>query len=62
VRMEIDWTPEDRAPDPEFVEVGRQARLAALYLRTLKDEGLCEYEAVEITQEWLAACLRSDDD
>jgi hypothetical protein len=60
--MEIDFTPEDRAPDPEFVECARQARLAALYLCTLKDEGLCEFEAVEVTREWLAACLRGEEE
>jgi hypothetical protein len=60
--VDIDFTSDDRPPDPEFLEVGRQARLAALYLITLKDEGLCEFEAVELTREWLAACLRGDDD
>jgi hypothetical protein len=63
VSVEIDFTPEDRAPDPEFVEVERQAMLTAHYLCTLKEAGrLSEYEAIEVTREWLAACLGGDDD
>jgi hypothetical protein len=60
--MEIDFTPEDRAPDPEFEAVGRQAMLTAHWFRTLKESGLCEFEAVEVTREWLAACLRGEEE
>jgi hypothetical protein len=49
----VEFTPEDQAPDPDFPIVGRNARLAAHYHRTLKDNGLCEYEAVELTREWI---------
>jgi hypothetical protein len=60
--MEIDFNPEDRAPDPLFAEVGKQARLSATYMQELKDQGLSEYEAVELTQEWMRICsLQSDE-
>lgn len=51
--MGMEFTPEDRAPDEDFVEVDRQARLAACFLQGLKREGLCEYEACEVTKEWI---------
>lgn len=59
--MGIEFTPEDQAPDPDFIEVGRQARLAAQYLRTLKEQGLCEYEAIEVTKEWIALLIRQEE-
>lgn len=49
--------PDDQPPDDDFVETGRQAMLAAHYLRTLKDQGLCEYEAIELTREWMGQCF-----
>ena len=58
----IEFTPEDRAPDPDFLETGRQARLAAHYAQTLLDEKLSEYVAAELTREWIAQLTRPADD
>ncbi len=34
--------------------------LTAHYHRTLKEQGLCEYEAVELTREWMQLCSAPD--
>jgi hypothetical protein len=59
--MDINFSP-DTAPDENFQASGYQARLAAHYLRTLKDEGLSEHEACELTREWICACVDAGKD
>lgn len=60
--MAIEFTPEDQAPDEDFIEVGRQARLVAHYMLELKDQGLCEYERCEVAKEWIAATFTHQED
>jgi hypothetical protein len=40
--------------------VGRNARLAAHYHRTLKESGLCEFEAIELTKQWVTESFDFD--
>jgi hypothetical protein len=55
-----EFTPEDTSPDPDFLVVGRNARLAAHYHRTLKESGLCEFEAIELTKQWVTESFDFD--
>jgi hypothetical protein len=57
---DVEWTP-DSPPDDTFQLVGYQARLAAHHHLTLKEQGLCEYEALELTREWMACTFTTEE-
>lgn len=46
----------------ESAAIIEQAQQVGLYYSNLKDQGLCEYEALELTKEWMQACFDTGDD
>ena len=43
----------------DAVEIMSQATQAALYLRTLKDQGMSDFDALELTKAWIAEVYES---
>jgi hypothetical protein len=47
-------------PDPDFSEVKRHARLAALYYQELTDFDVPQIAAIDITREWIGQAFDRD--